>query len=102
MSADAPRDVYLVLTLDKEGAEELRAATRPDHIDFMRGLGDKALIGGPLLTGDDGDKCGGMYLLRAASLDQAREISAGDPYVKAGLFKQVEVRPWIWQTDNLR
>jgi uncharacterized protein YciI len=43
---------------------------------------------------------GSLVVIEAASLHAAKEIAAGDPYAKAGLFASVEVRPWIWTLNN--
>ena len=39
---------------------------------------------------------GSLVLIEAASLDVARQIAAGDPFAKVGLFTSVEIRPWLW------
>jgi len=43
---------------------------------------------------------GSLVVIEAASLQAAKEIAAGDPYAKAGLFASVEIRPWIWTLNN--
>ncbi|MEO5598645.1 MAG: YciI family protein [Novosphingobium sp.] len=99
---DAPADrLFVVYTRDRPGAAELRAQTRPGHIAFMKTLGSSALIGGPLLDDDGETRNGGMYMLRAASLDEARAIAARDPFVVAGLFATADVCEWLWQTNNI-
>jgi hypothetical protein len=35
-------------------------------------------------------------VIEASSLDAAREIAAGDPFAKAGLFASVDIRPLLW------
>jgi uncharacterized protein len=40
--------------------------------------------------------CGSLVVIEAASLDAAQAIAAGDPFAEAGLFAQVEIRPWLW------
>ena len=43
---------------------------------------------------------GSLVVIEAASLEAAREIAAGDPFAKAGLFASVEIRPWLWTLNN--
>jgi uncharacterized protein len=43
---------------------------------------------------------GSLIVIEAVSLDAAREIAAGDPYAKAGLFASVEIRPWVWTLNR--
>ncbi len=51
------------------------------HFAFLRSLRSKGvlLLGGPFVGGP-----GGMYILKAASVEQAEEIAATDPLVLAG------------------
>lgn len=43
---------------------------------------------------------GSLVVIEAASLDAARKIAAGDPFAKAGLFANVDIRPWLWTVNN--
>ena len=93
--------IFVVYTVDKSGCEALRAANRADHIAFMKSISSHALIGGPLLAPDGETRNGGTYLMKADSLEEARSIAGGDPYVKCGLFETFSVRQFKWQTNNL-
>jgi uncharacterized protein YciI len=37
-----------------------------------------------------------MFVIEAASYAEAVAFTAGDPYVKAGLFDTTLIRPWRW------
>ncbi len=66
------------------------------HLDFIgAAVGEGKVIGGGPIDGGDS---GGMYLLRAASLEAAQEFAASDPGVSSGLFA-----PTIdgWQAMNV-
>lgn len=102
MTGQTANRLFVVYTLDKGGMAEVRSRVRPEHIAFMKSLGDKALVGGPLLDADGVTRSGGMYLLQAASLDEARAVTARDPFLVAGLFETASVREWVWQTNNIR
>jgi len=43
---------------------------------------------------------GSLIVIEAPSLAAARDIAAGDPFAKAGLFATVEIRPWLWTLGN--
>lgn len=62
------------------------------HPQYLRSLltQGRLVMGGPFLDGSNG----GMSILDAASLEEARTIAEGDPTVKGGLLK-VEVKPWL-------
>ncbi len=37
---------------------------------------------------------GSLLVIDAPDLEAAKKFAAGDPYVKAGLFERVKIRPW--------
>ncbi len=43
---------------------------------------------------------GSMLIVEAGSIEDARAIAERDPYFKAGLFADVQVRPWNWTVGN--
>ncbi|HQY44982.1 MAG TPA: YciI family protein, partial [Paracoccaceae bacterium] len=85
---------YCVFRLDRTDgkAAEIRAATRPDHLAFMKGFAARVLIGGPLLDAD-GNARGGMMVIEAESEAEVREILARDQFEVAGLSGTIEVSP---------
>jgi len=72
---------------------------RPAHLDYARSLGAKLLLAGPMLN-QDGDPAGSLLIVEAENEDEVREIAAGDPYAKAGLFAQVEITPFKTVISN--
>ena len=54
------------------------------------------MLAGPFTEPDGETMNGSLVLIEAASLDAARQIAAGDPFAKVGLFTSVEIRPWLW------
>lgn len=70
--------------------------TLKQHIGYFLSLLDsgKAIIGGPMTDNTD---LAGIYILRAASAEEARTWVDADPAVKAGLFA-AEMHPW-WSED---
>lgn len=44
---------------------------------------------------------GSLLVIRADSIDAVRRYLAEDPYVLAGVYAQVEVRPWQWGLGQL-
>lgn len=87
--------LFVIEALDKPDALDLRMSTRPEHVDFLKGLGDDLVAAGPFLD-DDEKPCGSLVVIKAASLDAAKTIAAKDPYVAVGLFASSEVRRWNW------
>ena len=89
--------LYAFICTDKrpEGLA-LRQANRPDHLAWLESLGDRLKIAGPFMSEDGKEPRGSLVVVEAAGLEEARAISAADPYAKAGVFESVEIRPFKW------
>ncbi|MFQ5650881.1 MAG: YciI family protein [bacterium] len=74
--------------LDAEAAERLQRA----HLDNIGRLADagKLSVAGPFL--DDG-KLRGIYIFNVETIEEARQLTATDPAVKAGSLV-MELHPW--------
>jgi hypothetical protein len=94
--------LYAMICTDKPGALPIRQATRPSHLDYLKGFGDRVRAAGPLLDDAGAAPVGSLIIIEAGSLEGARAIAAADPYALAGLFAQVEIRPWTWAVNNPR
>jgi len=82
---------------DKPGHLQTRLDARPAHVEFLNRLNaeGKLAFAGPFLGGD-GKPTGSLVVLSVASIDEAGTLAADDPYAKAGLFAEVEIRHWNW------
>ncbi|HEY9520545.1 MAG TPA: YciI family protein [Methyloceanibacter sp.] len=92
--------LYALICIDKTNSLALRKAKRPEHVAYLKGLGDTLELAGPFTEADGETMNGSLIVIEAVSLDAAREIAAGDPYAKAGLFASVEIRPWVWTLNR--
>lgn len=90
---------FALICTDKPGALPIRQETRPAHLAFLKGLGDDLAFAGPF-TDDEGKPNGSLVVIVAEDLAAAKAIAAADPYAKAGLFENVEIRPWVWALKN--
>ena len=52
---------YVIRSVDKPGASQLRSATRPAHLEYLTARKDKLLAAGALID-DDGRCCGHVDL----------------------------------------
>jgi uncharacterized protein YciI len=86
--------LFVMTCLDKPNAGSLRADTRPAHLEFIRARIAHVLLAGPLLAEDEKTPIGSMLVLDLPSRAEVDRFSAEDPYVKAGLFQSVTVRPF--------
>ncbi len=93
--------LFAVICTDKPDSLDLRMANRPDHVEFLKGLGDRLKLAGPF-TGEDGEgMSGSLLVIEAESLDHARQTAAEDPYAVAGLFENTDIRPWKRVISNM-
>lgn len=92
--------LYAVICTDKPDSLALRQANRPEHLDYLQGLGTTLVLAGPFLEPMEETMNGSLIVVEAISLEAARRIAAEDPFAKAGLFASVEIRPWVWTINN--
>ena len=91
--------LFALICDDRPGAGNLRAETRPAHVQHLHGLGSALKLAGPFLS-EDGVPNGSLLVVEADSAEGARAIAERDPFSKAGLFASVTVRPWNWTIHN--
>ena len=84
--------LFVIRAIDKENSLDLRMKTRAAHFDYALGTG-AVRLGGPFLD-EKGDMVGSLIIIEATDVNAARVWAANDPYAKAGLFAESEVRPW--------
>ncbi len=86
--------LFAVICKDKPDSLELRLANRPDHVDFLKGLGSSLKLAGPFTSEDGEGMDGSLLIVEAESQAAAEAMVANDPYAGAGLFASTEVKPW--------
>lgn len=93
--------LFAILCQDKPGHLHIRQQTRPSHLAYLNELNEKGTLkfAGPF-HGDDGNSNGSLVMIEAENKAKAREVAAGDPYARAGLFAAVEIRAWNWAINN--
>jgi len=85
------KKLYVILSKGGTSPERLKERL-PAHLEFMIDLEKRGILfaSGPLDGGARGD---GLTIVRAASLEEAKQVAAGDPFVVQGL-RSFEVREW--------
>ncbi|WFU47277.1 YciI-like protein [Sinorhizobium terangae] len=93
--------LFALLCTDKPGGLQLRLDTRPDHLAYLDHLNARGIlkIAGPFL-GADGKPTGSLVIVKTETLEEAKAIAAADPYAKAGLFSNVEIKAYNWVFNN--
>ncbi len=92
---------YAIISEDVEDSLPLRSPARPAHIARLNALKDEGrlLVAGPhpaLDTPEPGDAgfTGSLVIAEFDSLESAQAWADADPYVEAGVYQQVTVKPF--------
>jgi uncharacterized protein YciI len=88
--------LFAAMCHDKPDHLAVRLATRDAHVAWLKGMGSKVRIAGPFLDDTGEIMQGSIVVIEAESLAEAKATFAADPYAVAGLFADVEIRPWRW------
>jgi len=91
--------IFAIICTDREGALETRMANRSVHLEYLGSIGDALMGGGPFLDAQ-GKPNGSMLIVDMADVQHAQQFADGDPYAMAGLFSNVDIRPWNWLLAN--
>lgn len=86
--------LFVATCTDKPDSNALRLQNRPAHLTYLNGLGSRVKAGGALLSADRKDVLGSLLILEAETEAEIEAMLAEDPYALAGLFAQVDVKPW--------
>ncbi len=84
--------LYTLICRDKADSEDLRKATRAQHLDYIAGF--KVRLAGPILDEDETTMIGSIIVLEAENRAAAQAFADQDPYRLAGLFAQVSIYPF--------
>lgn len=92
---------YAVISEDHEGTLDKRLAARQDHVARLTALRDEGrlLIAGPHPAVDSSDPgpagfTGSLVVVEFDSLDDAKAWADEDPYIAAGVYRKVTVKPF--------
>ena len=92
---------YLIYSEDVENSLEKRLAVREQHLARLTTLQDQGrlLVAGPCPAIDSNDPgaagfTGSLIIAEFDSLAQAQAWADVDPYIAAGVYKKVTVKPY--------
>jgi uncharacterized protein YciI len=93
--------LYAIMGNDVAASLERRKAVRPDHLARLQRLQDEGrlILAGPFPAVDAADPgvagfTGSLIVAKFTSLEAAQTWADADPYVAAGVYAQVAVRPF--------
>ncbi|UJS23311.1 YciI family protein [Thiothrix winogradskyi] len=93
--------LYVIIGEDVENSLAQRLAARPAHLERLHALRDAGhlLLAGPNPAIDSNDPgeagfSGSVIIAEFDSLDAAQRWAEADPYVAAGVYQRVTVKPF--------
>ena len=93
--------LYAIIGEDVPGSLQQRLAARPAHLERLRTLQDEGrlIVAGPCPAIDSPDPgpagfTGSLIIAEFPSLDQAKTWAEADPYIEAGVYAKVTIKPF--------
>ena len=93
--------LYAIIAQDVENSLQDRLAARPKHLERLTALQDQGrlILAGPHPAVDSEDPgesgfSGSLVVAEFASLEDAKAWADADPYVEAGVYGEVTVKPF--------
>ena len=93
--------LYAIIATDTPNSLEKRLAARPEHLERLKQLqaDGHLVLAGPhpaVDSNDPGDAgfSGSLIIAEFASLDAAQTWASADPFVAAGVYADVLVKPF--------
>lgn len=93
---------YAIMATDAPNTLAARKATRPAHLERLQALQQQGrlFVAGPhpaLDTKEPGEAgfTGSLVIAEFSSLEDAEQWAADDPYVAAGVYADVVIKPYI-------
>ncbi|MCO7226365.1 YciI family protein [Pleionea sp. CnH1-48] len=93
--------LYAIISQDVKDSLPLRQSARPAHLERLTQLSEagRLLIAGPHPAVDNNDPgeagfSGSLIVAEFNSLEEAQQWADDDPYVSAGVYENVIVKPF--------
>lgn len=82
---------FALICFDKPGNLAVRMAAREAHLAYVAAHREMVVTAGPM-TGPDGGMAGSLFVIEAEDMAAVEAFNAADPYTRADVFGQVEIR----------
>jgi uncharacterized protein YciI len=91
---------FTVYCLDHDGMVERRLSHYEAHKAYLATASMKTVMSGPLLAGDQQTMIGSFFLYEADDIAEVLAFNKNDPFNAAGIWKSVDIRPFLKRVDN--
>ncbi|PPC95008.1 MAG: hypothetical protein CTY33_01655 [Methylotenera sp.] len=92
---------YAIMAEDTPNSLEKRLSARPAHLERLKALQEagRLLLAGPFPAIDSTDPgpagfSGSLIVAEFSTLEEARQWANDDPFVQAGVYLKVDVKPF--------
>jgi uncharacterized protein YciI len=85
--------LFALIAQDKPNGLPDRMQARPDHLQFLKSLGDTLKLAGAFLD-PAGEMNGSLVVVEVENQGEAEALFARDPYVQRGVFGSFDIRPY--------
>ena len=93
--------LYAIISQDVDNSLQDRLAARPKHLERLTALQDQGrlILAGPhpaIDSEDPGESgfSGSLVVAEFESIDEAQDWADSDPYIEAGVYANVTVKPF--------
>ncbi|TCK17810.1 hypothetical protein DFR30_1059 [Thiogranum longum] len=93
--------LYAFISQDRPGTLDKRLSARPSHVERLEALQNQGrlILAGPHPAIDSEDPgaagfTGSLVVAEFDSLEEARQWADVDPYVSAGVYERIDVKPF--------
>lgn len=93
--------LYAIISQDVENSLDKRLSVRPAHVERLQELKQQGrlILAGPHPAIDNNDPgpagfTGSLIVAEFESLDDAQNWADNDPYIQAGVYESVTVKPF--------
>jgi len=94
--------LYMIIGTDAEGSLKQRMEARPAHVGRLKALAEEGrlVMAGPnpaidSPTPGEAGYSGSLIVAEFASLEAAQAWADLDPYIEAGVYERVEIKPFL-------
>ena len=85
--------LFALIAYDKPNGLPERLKARPDHLEFLKSLGDRLKLAGAFLD-PAGEMNGSLVVIETENQGEAEAAFGRDPYLQRGVFGSYEIRPY--------
>jgi uncharacterized protein YciI len=84
--------LWIIICVDKPGAAALRTEHLAAHRFYLASMSHRLFFSGPQMSDDGATQIGSVFMVHAASREDAQKFVEGEDLYRAGVFATVDIR----------